>query len=566
MKRKFIVFQKKAFQMLIAGLLCFCVSCSGDSNQVDLKLIPVKSGGKWGYINRKGEYVINPQFQEADFFREGLARVRSSDGKIGFINSDGKYEIPAQYKSTTYFSNGLAFVVSECSYPVCIDKSGEIKFSLKQVQSVFSFHEGLALIYTTERKYGAVNKAGETVINPQFDLVCHFSEGLARIRQESKDGFIDRSGKIIINPQFDDVRDFHNGRAVFSNGNQKGYIDTKGNYVINPQFDDAEDFSEGMAGIKSGREYGYINEDGKIEINPQFDYAWPFKSGLARIWQSNKWGYINKKGKIAINPQFDQVSSFFDDIAFVKNDDKWGIIDKKGKYLVNPQFDDIKTWVENFYATSEYYDATAFVNKFFERAGNDNSFDSFTATSTLQNVIDNANYGNYASCPGDGKISNYESGEDVYNYVANSEVICENKQKITDDISIDEVIFHFDNRICSVGSGYLNTTKQYKFDENILVISYMFNLKDKATGKEEAIAKEMKTYIETKFDVKFSPAENTWGVGYDYASNEKMSFAIMTTKHIRYYNHNIYTNYLEFFVAFDKDAIGSRLESYYSMD
>src|SRR5690606_31782327 len=51
--------------LVVCSLIAFCVSCtSTSSNQVDLKLIPVKSGEKWGYINKKGEYVINPQFQQ----------------------------------------------------------------------------------------------------------------------------------------------------------------------------------------------------------------------------------------------------------------------------------------------------------------------------------------------------------------------------------------------------------------------------------------------------------------------------------------------------------------------
>jgi predicted DNA-binding WGR domain protein len=479
MKRKFTVLQKKAFQMLIAGLLCFCVSCSGDSNQVDLKLIPVLSGEKWGYINRKGEYVINPQFQDAGFFREGLARVVSSDGKIGFINSDGKYEISAQYKSATYFSNGLAFVVSEGSYPVCIDKLGETQFSLKQVQRVFSFHEGLALIIPAEENYGYVNKAGETVINPQFDLVSHFSEGLAKIQQKNKNGFIDKSGKIIINPQFDHVSDFHNGRAAFSNGNQKGYIGTKGNYIINPQFDDAGDFREGMAVIRSGREWGYINEDGKIEINPQFDDAEPFQSGLAAIKQSNKWGYINKKGKLEINPQFDKVSSFFDDIAFVEINDKWGIIDKKGKYIVNPQFDHIKTVVGEFEAESDYYDATAFLSTFFGENAVWN-YKKFTNNTTLQNLVNNETFG------------------DCLNATSELVVTCNTSFKVTDEISITKTQFVFTDAVYS----YYNYKKQYNFNEEVDGIGYKFSLRGDAYEKTESIVSSLVKEIETRYNIK----------------------------------------------------------------
>ena len=63
----------------------------------DTSLIPVYDGKKWGYIDKKGQYVINPQFSDADWFSDGLARVENKDGKYGFIDKKGTYKIPAKY-------------------------------------------------------------------------------------------------------------------------------------------------------------------------------------------------------------------------------------------------------------------------------------------------------------------------------------------------------------------------------------------------------------------------------------------------------------------------------------
>ncbi|MDR0829255.1 MAG: WG repeat-containing protein, partial [Prevotellaceae bacterium] len=192
-------FLSKLFVM--CSLLAFCISCS-NSNQADLKLIPVKSGEKWGYINKKGEYVINPQFQDAGFFCDGVAKVVSSDGKTGYINEDGKYAIPAQFKSGTDFADGLAFVVSDGGHPTCINKKGETKFQLNQAKYVFAFSEGLALFVVKEKddkiKSGFADKSGKVVINPQFEEARPFSEGFAAIQQKDKWGFIDKTGKIVI--------------------------------------------------------------------------------------------------------------------------------------------------------------------------------------------------------------------------------------------------------------------------------------------------------------------------------------------------------------------------------
>lgn len=66
---------KKLYTFLLFYLLLLLYgSCSDTPYHLEIKLIPVKSGEKWGYVDREGHYVINPQFEEADFFREGLAK------------------------------------------------------------------------------------------------------------------------------------------------------------------------------------------------------------------------------------------------------------------------------------------------------------------------------------------------------------------------------------------------------------------------------------------------------------------------------------------------------------
>ncbi len=50
----------------------------------------VKKGKKWGYIDTKGKFVINPQFDEVYDFNNGLAKVKLGE-KTGYINKEGKY-------------------------------------------------------------------------------------------------------------------------------------------------------------------------------------------------------------------------------------------------------------------------------------------------------------------------------------------------------------------------------------------------------------------------------------------------------------------------------------------
>ena len=75
-------------------------------------LARVKIGGKegkWGFIDTEGTIVINPQFDDAGPFSEGLAHV-IIDSKGGFIDTKGQYVSNPQFDSAWDFSEGLARV------------------------------------------------------------------------------------------------------------------------------------------------------------------------------------------------------------------------------------------------------------------------------------------------------------------------------------------------------------------------------------------------------------------------------------------------------------------------
>lgn len=510
--------KKITLQTLVICCICFIgLSCSKNQNQFDLELIPVKSGEKWGYINQKGEYVINPQFMDAEFFYDGIAMVKSIDGKVGYISKEGKYIIPAKFKEGISFSEGLTFVVSDGGYPTCIDKTGKTVFQLKQAKEVFAFSEGLAM-YKLDSTFGLIDKTGKVVVNPQFEYIRPFKEGLAAVCKNDKWGFIDKTGKIVINFQFDAVLDFHNGKAVIRNNSQCGFIDKKGSYVINPQFDLAFPMSEGMASILTGKQFGFIGEDGKIMINPQFDEAYSFKNGMALIKQNEKYGFIDKQGKIVINPQFDRATMFFGDITFVRSGDKWGIIDVTGKYVVNPQFDEMKLFENELEleldfgrcrfpsVKTDYYDVTNFISKFMVRVKN-NMFDGFNSNSTLQDIVNNTIYG------------------ECINAINEYTTICRESQNITNDVALVQTSFYFLNPIYNmVSDGWYNNTQQYIFSEKVSAISYEFSLSNNAEGKGGAIANGLKVEIEKRYGVKLESIDGNYVV---FQEKGKQSFAIV---------------------------------------
>lgn len=65
--------------------------------------------GKFGYINQKGDFFIEPVYDYAERFSDGVALVLA-DGLYGYIDLKGKYVIEPQFAYASSFYNGYAFV------------------------------------------------------------------------------------------------------------------------------------------------------------------------------------------------------------------------------------------------------------------------------------------------------------------------------------------------------------------------------------------------------------------------------------------------------------------------
>ena len=79
--------------------------------QDSIGLSPVQLNGKYGfkrgYIGGKGEIVIEPRFEDAKLFNEGLAPIKI-DGKWGYINPRGEIIIEPRFDVAFSFKNGTA--------------------------------------------------------------------------------------------------------------------------------------------------------------------------------------------------------------------------------------------------------------------------------------------------------------------------------------------------------------------------------------------------------------------------------------------------------------------------
>ncbi|MFC5528172.1 WG repeat-containing protein [Cohnella yongneupensis] len=164
--------------------------------------------GKWGLINKSGDWVEKPTFDDVRSHCEGLAAVKSK-GKWGYYRkADGSLAINPQFDFAGDFSDGLAYVVHD-DKPAYIDKSGQIAFTTPH---------------------------NDFMVKNHSDYYTRFSEGAAGVRVEGMWGFIDKRGSFITRPQFTSISPFKNGLAsVYYDENDwtriYSYIDLTGKVV-----------------------------------------------------------------------------------------------------------------------------------------------------------------------------------------------------------------------------------------------------------------------------------------------------------------------------------------------
>lgn len=188
----------------------------------------------WGFVNVKGEKVIQPQYAKVDYFFEGKCAVQNREGKWGYIDKSGKLIIDYKFDVALEFENGKAVVY-------------------------------------IEDKAGVINSKGEYLIKPQYDYILNDGENFI-IEKDYQHGWCDKNGKISIKPSFKSASGF-NGSDLAAIQNEKGYgyINKNGKLVIDTKFEIATSFFGDFAIVKSGGKYGLIDKNGEFIMKTKFD-------------------------------------------------------------------------------------------------------------------------------------------------------------------------------------------------------------------------------------------------------------------------------------------------------
>lgn len=172
---------------------------------VSEEIIAVNVSDSWRYIDKKGKYLNNEEYNYVHPFSEGKGRVQKKNPKTGlfdvyFLDTKGK-KVSGTYLSASDYKEGLAFVF-DADGGRYIDHQGKTIFGEKlNLWTGFAFKNGQAPAGGYSQKaekilYGILKKDGTWLIEPVFDNVEDYGNGVYKYYLNGKQAEISANGKI----------------------------------------------------------------------------------------------------------------------------------------------------------------------------------------------------------------------------------------------------------------------------------------------------------------------------------------------------------------------------------
>lgn len=340
-------------------------SC-GDNSGFSEGLACVCKDGKWGYIDTKGNEVIEFKYSYADNFSGGLAAVSLEEGgKKGYINKSGELVIKESFDNAYEFYDGIAIVERNEKY-YFIDTLGNIVREL-DCDSIdigcYEYEWKYSGIIRVEKNglLGAIcvrNGEIKVITEPKYYYLSAFETNgeqayfsTSAPDENGTNGIIDINGNEIIKFEGKDLQVLSEGRYAACDYNGKwGYLDQNGNVVIPFKYDEAQAFNNGLAVVKLNQKFGLIDRAGKEVLQFYFDSIRVEDNNIV-VEENGKWYMLDCKTFEKISNEYDFIG-FGDEIYPTEKDKKFGIINKFGREIKSPMYD---LYDNSFYEIAKDY-------------------------------------------------------------------------------------------------------------------------------------------------------------------------------------------------------------------
>lgn len=361
------------------------------------------SGAKWGLINKDGQIIIKPAYQELSDIMAGNVIAFQEKNSFGLISKAGKVLFPATYDVITPFNNqGIAALRNKKgSKWSVVDKDGKVivpesekglgfynfkddyigSLNLVNVDTLLAHKEiwnnpeillplmnfNITWINSSHPYVTTVKKSKDKKIDAEFiiyDLegkqinklgsgltnVMVPSDGIAVAYDGKRLGFFDLNSQTFTPANNSRTYlPFKDGYSMSYNSksNKDFYIVDKKNEKVSEVYDNLQLANDRYI-VQHGDSFGIISKQGKSIVPVRCLQVFDANSGLFGVKNAKgKFGYVDKDGKTVVPMSYDNGLAFTGDYAIVTLNKKSGIINKDNKIIVPLKYNKVCSYVDN---------------------------------------------------------------------------------------------------------------------------------------------------------------------------------------------------------------------------
>lgn len=210
-----------------------------------------------GYLDKRGETVIEPQYQYSSSFKEGLAWVKKEAGNNGnFQVIDKKGNALFELKGEGYWLNSLNYFqegklsAEKDGTLVFIDEKGKERLVPHRASSDAHFCDGYAALLCGDLESSYVIDANdETIIRKgKYKDIYNLGNGFFAAKKNDRFGIIDKEDNTIVDFVYVYAADFRLGNNFLMQKDDMHWVlvNPKGKEINNVRFADMAGYSHGF--------------------------------------------------------------------------------------------------------------------------------------------------------------------------------------------------------------------------------------------------------------------------------------------------------------------------------
>ncbi len=297
---------------------------------------------------------IVPLITDGEVILVEAAESDSFMGPYGLISAEGKTLLEPAYALGLLLGNGYAaFEKDDDTWTIC-DAGGSIT-ELAAFDILDLSEEGVLLVIDGDGMYRYLNLDGTAYIDAIFDDALPFQDGRAVVTVGEKYGVIDESGLFLLEPKYEFLTSFWQGIALYTRDGKRGVLSDAFVEVTKPIYEDyLSPVHDGkvLVAIRPDGTFDLISSDSIVSLSKgvEIDLEYSPYVGELFVAKEGGWGLIDMRGEWVVSPDYNVITvSEFGNRGIALAEDGMGIhiLNRDGREMFNRVFQDVRAFDEH---------------------------------------------------------------------------------------------------------------------------------------------------------------------------------------------------------------------------